>query len=253
MVTLSTLCAYLDDYLCVEEFTDYCPNGLQIEGKEEIKKIVTAVSANLATIEAAVSEKADALIVHHGLFWNKEVEQGCLVGTRRKKIQLLLENQISLFAYHLPLDAHQEVGNNWKAARDLGWKELSPFGRFQRNYIGVKGTFAPLPTHVFIQQLETYYEHPAVSALGGKEMISSAALISGGAYREIQQAVKEKVDCFVTGNFDEPAWAEAHENKIHFVALGHSATEKVGPKALVENLKNTFGLSCSFIDIFNPF
>ncbi len=232
---------------------DACPNGIQVEGSKKISKVATAVSADLATIEKAVSEGVNALIVHHGLFWFRDSDEGRILGTKRKKIQLLMENQISLLAYHLPLDAHVEVGNNWKAAKELGWQNLSSFGFYNKKWIGVKGTFPLQPIESFVKQLETYYGHHAVGAWGGKREVSSAALISGGAYREVVGAAKEGLDCFVTGNFDEPAWAWSHEEKIHFLAMGHSATEKVGPRALSEKIAQQFGISSSFLDIPNPF
>jgi dinuclear metal center YbgI/SA1388 family protein len=247
----SALEAYLNTYLNVSSITDYCPNGLQVEGKSEINKIGTAVSANFMTVQKAAELKLDALIVHHGLFWKDDPYP--IIGTQRLKLELLLKEGISLFAYHLPLDAHREIGNNWQAARDLGWEELEPFGEFAGATIGVKGRFAPEPIERFVTKAERYYEHPATVALGGKKSVSSAALISGGAYKLLALAAKEGVDCFVTGNFDEPAWGVAYEEKLHFLALGHSATEKIGPKALENHLKGQFGLETLFVDIPNPF
>ncbi len=237
---------WIDTYLNVDLFEDYCPNGLQVEGKSQVKKAATAVSANIQTIEAAVKEGVDALIVHHGLFWKGDTYP--IVGAKKRKLQLLMEKGISLLAYHLPLDAHQVVGNNWKAASDMEWENLEPFGG-----IGVKGEFPEQPIKTFFEKLETYYGHKAARALGGEKSVSSAALISGGAYREISRAAKEGVDCFITGNFDEPAWGWAFEEKIHFLALGHSATEKVGPKALAHYLQKEMGLETHFIDVENPF
>ncbi len=248
---LKELVDYLSAYLDSSLFKDYCPNGLQIEGKKEIKKIATAVSANLQTIEKAARDKVDVLIVHHGLFWNRDPYP--IVGAKQKKIRVLLEQDISLLAYHLPLDAHQEVGNNWRAASDLGWQNLEPCGCINEIPIGVKGTFAPLMIESFVAELEAYYQHGAVVALAGKRNVQSALLISGGAYSEVAKAAQEGVDCFITGNFDEPAWGMAHEEKIHFLALGHSATERIGPKALADQIAHQFGLSCCFIDIPNPF
>ncbi|MCH9626191.1 MAG: GTP cyclohydrolase 1 type 2 [Chlamydiales bacterium] len=240
----------LNDYLRKDFIQDYCPNGLQVEGKDQIKKVVTAVSANLMTIEQAIECGADALVVHHGIFWNSDSYP--IVGAKRKKLELLLKHQLSVFAYHLPLDAHQEVGNNWTAARQLGWKNLKPFGLLNGTEIGVRGEFSARPIQMLIAELETYYAHSASVALGGKEIVQSAALISGGAYKELFSAAQAGVDCFITGNFDEPAWGVAHEEQIHFLALGHSATEKVGPKALADHI-HRLGLDCSFLDVFNPF
>jgi dinuclear metal center YbgI/SA1388 family protein len=242
---------HLNAYFNISLIKDFCPNGLQVEGKQEIKKIATAVSANLMTLHKAVEHEADALIVHHGLFWNKDSYP--LVGTKRTKIALLLKHGISLFAYHLPLDAHREVGNNWQAARELGWEELEPFGEYNGVWVGVKGTFAPQPIETFIAEIEAYYEHTATVALGGKRSVASGALIAGGAYKELAMAAQARVDCFITGNFDEPAWAVAHEEEVHFLALGHSATESVGPKALAGYIQKQLGISSFFLDVPNPF
>lgn len=243
--------AYLNDYLEAGAIEDVCPNGLQVEGKPQIKRVATAVSANLATVRKAGDLEVDALIVHHGLFWNRDAYP--ITGSKKDKLELLLERKISLFGYHLPLDAHKEVGNNWRAARALGWEGLKPFLNYNGTFIGVMGHFAPHSIEEFIQKVQIYYDHPAIAALGGSSSIASAALVSGGAHKEISKAAGAGVDCFITGSFDEPTWSAAHEEKIHFLALGHSATERVGPKALAEHLQQELGLDAFFIDIPNPF
>lgn len=251
MLSLKSLIQYLDEYLTAGLFNDYCPNGLQIEGKEQITKIATAVSADLETIEKAIELKVDALLVHHGLFWSKDPY--VITGSKRQKILQLLKNGISLIAYHLPLDAHKEVGNNWKAAIDLGWEELEPFGLFNGKTIGVKGKFKAKPVEIFRDELEAYYDHSAIQVLGGHKKVTSASLISGGAWKDISQAAKEGIDCFITGNFDEPAWYLAKEEGVNFFALGHSATEKIGVRTLGKHLQERFNLSCEYIDTLNPF
>ena len=251
MVQRKDLEVYLNNYLKVSVIKDYCPNGLQVEGRSDIKKMATAVSASLETFEQCIEQAIDALIVHHGLFWEKDPYQ--LVGIKRAKIELLLKGGISLFAYHLPLDAHQEVGNNWQAARDWGWENLEPFGDYYGTLIGVKGTFTDRPIQQLVKEVENYYGHPAASALGGKKNVKSGALISGGAYKELAKAAAAGVDCFITGNFDEPAWNVAHEEGIHFLALGHAATEKVGPRALARHISEKFDVPVQFLDTFNPF
>ncbi|MGM0440153.1 MAG: Nif3-like dinuclear metal center hexameric protein [Chlamydiota bacterium] len=250
-MTLPHLSIYLEELLQTSNFEDYCPNGLQVEGFPEIRSVATAVSANLETIEQAVNKGADALIVHHGIFWKRDKLP--LVGSKKQKIKMLLENNLSLFGYHLPLDAHQGLGNNWKAAQDLGWQHLAPFGNYNGSYIGVKGTFEPLSREAFVTTLEGYYDHQAVVSWGGKKEVSSAALVSGGAYSQIFEAAQNGVDCFITGNFDEGAWHAAKEEGINFIALGHSNTEKVGPRALANHLTEHLGLSADFIDVYNPF
>lgn len=244
--TVQILANYLKDFLQVSEFNDYCINGIQVEGKEKIHKLGFAVSASLETLKEAKKEKVDALIVHHGLFWDRDSHAIC--GSKKEKIKLLLENDISLLAYHLPLDAHQEVGNNWVAARELGFENLTVF-----DTVGVKGSFKEKSIENMIKTLENYYEHPAFFASGGKKTISSAAIISGGAHKSIYKAVKEGVDLFITGSFDEPLWHIAKEEKIHFVALGHSATERIGPRQLALHIEKKFAVETLFIDPYNPF
>jgi dinuclear metal center YbgI/SA1388 family protein len=251
MITLQDLFLYLQNLLFPAEFADYCPNGIQVEGKRDIKRICVAVSASLATIQEAVLRKADALIVHHGVFWNKDPYP--IVGTKREKLDLLLKHGISLVAYHLPLDAHPRVGNNWKAAFDLGLDDLEPFFSMGKMSLGVKGKMAPMSVDAFCKKLEAYYGHPAHAALGGKKEVASAAIISGGAHRYIDQAADAGVDCYITGSFDEPVWDIANERRINFFALGHYSTERVGVLALMTELQKQFKISCEFIDLFNPF
>ena len=251
MIKRQDLEVYLNDYLKVSTIKDYCHNGLQVEGRSEIIKIATAVSASLDTFEQCVDLGLDALVVHHGLFWEKDPYQ--LVGSKRAKIEMLIKGGISLYAYHLPLDAHQEVGNNWQAARDLGWDNLEPFGDFYGTLIGVKGTFVERTIEQLVTEVESYYGHTAASALRGKKRVKSGVLISGGAYKELAKVAAAGVDCFITGNFDEPAWNVAYEEKIHFLALGHTATEKVGPKALAKHISQQFCVPVQFLDTLNPF
>jgi dinuclear metal center YbgI/SA1388 family protein len=250
MITLQALCDYLDNLLQISSYNDYCINGIQLEGVKDVSHVVTAVSASLETIQKAADAQADVLLVHHGLFWNKDPHS--ILGTKRNKLKLLLEKGISVVAYHLPLDAHQEFGNNWKAAKDLGWKNLQPFYFEKGLPLGVKGE-VNMPREEFQKSLEKYYGHPAYTALGGKSHIKTAGLISGGAHKIVFDAAQEGLDAYVTGSHDEPVWHTAHEEKINFYALGHSATEKVGPKALGEHLKEKFKLKVDFIDVPNPF
>lgn len=251
MITLQVLSQYLDILLRAPGLVDHCPNGLQVEGQAQIERIGVAVSASLETIQRACELNCQALIVHHGLFWNRD--EFPLIGSKQKKIALLLNQGMSLMAYHLPLDAHPELGNNWKAAQDLGWTDLQPFGFFNHMAVGVKGKVLPQSRKVFQQKLEAYYEHSAHTALGGKEIVETVGLISGGAHRSIVEAAREKLDCFITGSFDEPTWHQAYEEKVNFFALGHAATERVGPRALAAHLRQHFSIECLFVDLFNPF
>ncbi len=251
MHCITDLLSHLNDYLQVSLFSDYCPNGIQVEGKQRISKVATAVSASVKIIEEACRRDVDLLIVHHGMFWDKDPYP--VLGPKKRKLELLLKHGISLAAYHLPLDAHREVGNNWKAAIDLGWSGLEPFGYYRGLPIGVQGSFSKMPREKLQAALEAYYGQKAAVAFGGKEMVSSCALVSGGAYRQIEEASQKGVDCFVTGNFDEPAWHMAHEGAVNFFALGHAATEKVGPRALADYLRRVHNLDAVFLEELNPF
>lgn len=251
MITLQELCLYLNNLLQPVPIQDYCVNGLQVEGQNNIHKIAFGVSANLKTIQLAKEWGATALVVHHGLFWNNNSH--AITGVKKEKIKILIENGISLLAYHLPLDMHPIVGNNWKAARDLGWFDLEPFCSYKGHFLGVKGRFNPVKKEVFLKQLEDYYLHPAHAALGGKELFETGAIISGGSYKYLSEAIQDGLDCFIAGNFDEPAWSQAFEENIHFFAMGHSATERVGPIALCEDVKEKLHIECKFIDVPNPF
>lgn len=253
MVDLYQLIDYLDDELEVSTIDDFCPNGLQVEGQNKtVQLIATAVSASLETIHKATLLKPQVLLVHHGLFWDKDSHR--ILGVKKEKIMKLLQHGITLLGYHLPLDCHKVWGNNWKAARDMGWKDLKSFGSYCGSaQIGVIGNMDSIPIATFQKQLEKYYQHPAHIALGGPTVIKKAALISGGAHKEIRKAIETKADAFITGSFDEPIWHIAHEEKINFFALGHSHTERVGPQAIGDHLAKKFNLKHQFIDIENPF
>ncbi len=251
MITLAELLAYLQETLQVPLFDDYCINGLQVEGKANIKKIATAVSASLETIEEAAACQADLLLVHHGLFWKGDSH--VISGTKKKKLELLFSHNISLLGFHLPLDAHREWGNNWGAALELGWEELEPFGIFGKQSIGVKGRVEAIDREAFISILEGYYQHKAHAVLAGPQTIRTVGLISGGAHKSIQEAISQGVDAYITGSFDEPIWNIAKEEKINFFALGHANTEKIGPRRLGEHLAAVYPIQHANLDLHNPF
>lgn len=249
MLQLNQLCDYLNQFLKVYDFKDYGPNGLQVEGTLRVGKIGVAVSASKKAIVSAVEAGCDVLIVHHGLFWYQQ--SATIVGAMKEKLDLLLKNNLSLIAYHLPLDAHPEVGNNWGAFREMGMKELGFFGKSNLGVIGCLSQ--PLTPVAFQKQLEQYYGSSARVALGGGSQIQKVALISGAAESEIVQAISVQADAFITGRGDEPSWHLAFENQIHFYAMGHFATEKIGPRLLGEHLSQQFSVPCHFCVEENPF
>ncbi len=249
-VDINQLATYLNEYLDSSTFEDSALNGIQVGNKGNISHIATAVSASLETIEKAAAIGANALIVHHGIFLKKEM-QG-ITGTHYKKIKKLIESDIALLCYHLPLDAHTAVGNNWKAAHDLGLQNLQPFAQFGKKFIGVKGSISKTPFNEFQNKIEHYYGQKA-NVVKIHEYISSVAIVSGAGEKCILDAARAGLDCLITGRVDEPVWDHAHEENVSFFGLGHYATEIIGPKTLAEHLQKTLGVKTTFIKTSNPF
>jgi dinuclear metal center YbgI/SA1388 family protein len=251
-LTAISLEKHLNELLDSSSFEDVCPNGIQITNTGEIKRVATAVSASLETIQKAIEWGTQALITHHGLFLNKTTVQ--LRGSLYNKVKLLLDNNIALLCYHLPLDAHIELGNNAVAARALGVTNLQTFGTFGKKAIGFYGTCNPIAPQELQAKLEKYYNHPAqVAVPETKKTITSIGFLSGGGHKFFPEAIKLGLDAFVTGTFDEPAWDQAQEENIAFYALSHTATEEIGPKALADYLAKTYDLSTKFIKTSNQF
>jgi dinuclear metal center YbgI/SA1388 family protein len=246
--TAHMLADELNAYIGGQHIADRGPNGLQITNYGTIAKIATAVSTDLATIEQAVALNVQALITHHALLNIFPIVDVI----EYKKIALLMQHNIALLRYHLPLDAHHIIGNNWYAARELGWQDLQPFGLYSNVPIGVQGTIAPTPFASFVEQLERYYANKATT-VKLHDTIRSVAVVSGKGYTFIDQAAQANVDCLVTGSVDEPAWYDAHAYGISLCALGHAATEKIGPRALATYINQTYGIETVFIDTANPF
>lgn len=245
---LQKIAEELNGLFDVNRFDEY--NGIQVANQGPITAIATAVTADLETIEKAVKLGVNLLIVHHGIF--RKGDSPILEGTKYKRIRSLIQNNMGLLCYHLPLDYHRTLGNNWKAARDLGWNNLEPFGEYNKMLIGVRGKFPTVSFENFKKKIEAYYGHLAVTGPIKKDL-SSAALISGSGYRSISEAAQAGVDALITGNFDEPAWSVSHEEGIAFFALGHTATEKIGPKALADYISTRYTIPCTFIDTSNLF
>jgi len=248
--SIKDISTHLNTHLDIANFEDGAINGVQITTTAPITSVATAVTSSLEAIERAVALKVQALIVHHGIF--RKGDSYPLTDIKYKKIKLLIENNIALLCYHLPLDAHQELGNNWKAARDLGLQDLKPGFMYGSSTIGVIGTMAPMPFDAFTKKVEQYYGNKA-NAVSVKKTISSVGIVSGGAHKSLDDAVKAGVDCFITGTVDEPVWDTAHEKQISFLSLGHYCTETVGPKALADYMQKTMQVSATFIKTENPF
>jgi len=244
----AALDAYLADYLQVPDFRDYCPNGLQVEGREKVNCIVSGVTASSALIEAAVAESADALLVHHGYFWRGE--DGRITGMRRRRIGNLLRHDLNLFAYHLPLDVHPEVGNNAQLALRL---ELAPSGRFGDQDIGMQGTLKhDLALAGFVQLIERATARVPLVIGDPQRRVRRVAWCTGGAQGLFEQAIALGVDAYISGEISEQTVHAARESGVAYIAAGHHATERYGVQALGEHLAQRFGLRHRFIDIDNP-
>jgi len=241
---------YLNSYLKADDFTDYCPNGLQVEGKSNIKKIVTAVSASIELFNKAIEQKADAIIVHHGIIWN--YERPVYKSSYRERIKILLDNNISLFAYHLPLDAHPTVGNNAQLAKLLGLKSCKPFGDHKGQIIGIKGKIAKISKEKFFEKVKNIVQRELLVFPYGPKFITNVGIVSGGAQKEFSQAISENLDAYITGEVSEHIKYLSQEEKVHYVSAGHYATEQFGVKALGNHLKNKYKIDVEFIDIPNP-
>lgn len=245
----------LNDKLNSPAIADYAPNGLQVEGKREIRKIITGVTASLPLIEQAVARGADAILVHHGYFWKSE--NPCIRGMKGQRIKKLLQNDINLFGYHLPLDIHPELGNNAQLAAKIGVENLQGL-EAKPHSIPVFGELPePISAEELYKRLETalnrqpIFCHEFVEGLPHKP-IKTVAICSGGGQGYIDLAAEKGIDAFITGEISEQTTHSAREQGIYFYACGHHATERDGVKALGEWLAVNYGLEVEFIDIDNP-
>lgn len=239
---------YLDGLLVPGKFRDYCPNGLQVEGRAEIVRLVAGVTASQALLDVAVARNADAILVHHGYFWKGE--DGRVTGIRRKRLSSLLANDINLLAYHLPLDAHPELGNNAQLAQRLGWVEEGRFGEQDIAWLGSlvgPGTLAELAADV----ARVLGRAPLVIGEGSK-LIRRIAWCSGGAQSYFEQAIALGVDAYLSGEISEQTVHLARESGVAYLAAGHHATERFGVHALAEHVAQQFGIACEFVDLDNP-
>lgn len=249
-VTLNELLAAANALLSPERFQDYCPNGLQVEGKPEVRCLVSGVTASMALLEAAHDEGADAIVVHHGYFWKGE--SPVITGMKRKRLQFLLQNEISLLAYHLPLDAHPEVGNNAQLAHQL---DIEITGGLQAgaNPIGNVGRLKEsLSLEGLADKISLRLNRRAQFIAGGNHSIRTVAWCTGAAQNYIEQAAELGADAFISGEISEQTVHAARELGLHFIAAGHHATERYGVRALGDYLANRLQIEHRFIDIANP-
>lgn len=249
MVLLKNLIDYTDALLDVGAFQDYAPNGLQVQGRDGVRYLVTGVSASLALIEAAVTRGADAVLVHHGYFWKGEDPR--VVGMKRARLQRLLGANISLLAYHLPLDAHPEFGNNAQLAKSLGLRSLGRFGPGAA--LAWHGELAsPMSAQDFAKAIASALGQVPLYVAGGPQEVRRIGWCSGAAQGYIVDAAELGLDAYLSGEISEHTVHAARELGIHFFAAGHHATERFGVAALGRHLEEKFGLRHEFVDIPNP-
>lgn len=249
-IALRTLVEEADRFLNAARIGDYCPNGLQVEGRPQVRRIVSGVTASQALLDAAVEAEADVVLVHHGYFWKGE--DACITGIKRRRLQTLLNHDISLLAYHLPLDLHPEVGNNVQLARQLDITVEGPLDADNPKVVGLLGSLAePVSVRDFARRVqEVLGREPLL--VEGAGMIRRIGWCTGGGQGYIDNAIAAGVDLFLSGEASEQTFHSARENGISFIAAGHHATERYGVQALGEYLARRFAVEHLFIDCPNP-
>jgi dinuclear metal center YbgI/SA1388 family protein len=249
-IRLQDVLRYCNELLEVQYFDDYCPNGLQVEASSTVSRIVTGVTASEALIDAAIARKADLLLVHHGYFWKGESQT--ITGIKARRIKKLLDNGINLMAYHLPLDAHPELGNNAQLAKLLGWQVDGGLDASARP-IGNVGHLLQVTDVLGLSEQVARVLGRAPMVIGDlSKPVQRIAWCTGAAQSYIDKACDAGVDCFISGEISEPTVHIARERGIAYISAGHHATERYGVKALGEVLAGAFSLPCEFVDIDNP-
>lgn len=248
---LADLVSWLDETLDARSFKDYGPNGLQVAGAAEVAHLATAVSVSLEVIERAIADGAQALLVHHGLFW--QGDDPVIGDLERRRLQTLFAGDLSLLAYHLPLDAHPILGNNALLADLLGLVERAPFGEHGGVLLGVQGAL-PSPASVteVAATLGVQLGSTPLVLAGGEHPVRTVGIVSGGAAKDIRQAALAGLDAFITGEPREDSAYLARELGVHLIAAGHNATETVGVQALGAAAAERFGITTVFLPVVNP-
>lgn len=251
-IELEKLVNYCDTLLNAHAFRDYAPNGLQVQGKTDVQVVVSGVTACQALIDEAIARKADALLVHHGYFWKNEPAP--IVGMKGERIAKLIKHDMNLIAYHLPLDAHTELGNNAQLGMLLGVTDVSVIGQGGAEGLLFTGKLSkPMSAQAFADTInEVLNRMPTVIPPRDNHTIERIAWCSGGAQGFFDQAVTAGVDAYISGEISEPNAHIARESNVAYFAIGHHASERYGVKALGEHLADQFGLVHHFVDIDNP-
>ena len=242
------LVRYLDELLASARFKDYCPNGLQVEGAADVRRIVAGVTANQALIDVAIEEGADTVLVHHGWFWRGEDSR--VIGFRKARLQALLRHDINLVAYHLPLDGQPELGNNARLAALFDWRIEGRFGEQEIGFFGE--AMRPQSLSALSSEVSAALHRPPLVIGDGNRRIERVAWCSGGGQSYFEQATFLGVDAFLSGEISEHSVHLARETGVAYIAAGHHATERLGIRALAEHLTEKLELECRFVDIDNP-
>jgi dinuclear metal center YbgI/SA1388 family protein len=251
VANLQSLVDYCDRLLAARQFQDYCPNGLQVEGRGEVGRVISGVTASQALIDAACEERADLLLVHHGYFWKGE--DPTLTGIKQRRIRALLAADISLLAYHLPLDAHPELGNNACLGARLGWLTEGLFGDGSGLDLACYGRpQEPLSARQMAAHLMALMGREPLLVGNGPGLIKTVGWCTGAAQSYLEAAARRGLDAFISGEISEPTVHLAREYGLHYFAAGHHATERYGVQALGGHLAERFGIQHIFIDIDNP-
>lgn len=244
------LAKYLARTLDITRFPDFCPNGLQVEGRRAIKKLVSGVTASLALLDAAVEQGADAILVHHGYFWRGEDAR--VIGQKHRRLKLLLAHDVNLFAYHLPLDMHAELGNNAQLARQLGLQAESRFGENDLGWLGTLSDASLATVGDLALQIERQLGRAALIIGDPAQKLGKIGWCTGAAQNLLGDAIAAGANVYLSGEISEPTVHLARESGVSYLACGHHATERYGVQALGAHLATHFGIEHQFIDIDNP-
>lgn len=244
----NNLIEWINEKLNVQMFNDYAPNGLQVEGSNEISKIISSVSASKNAIEYAIEQNADTLLVHHGMFWKSEPAN--IVGWKKQRIAMLLQNNINLLAYHLPLDAHPVIGNNAQLARLLDWNIEQTSEEY--NLLNIGYIKSPQSLDEIARDLETVLHRKPLIIGNSDKKIQRIAWCSGAGQGFFQAAINHNVDAFITGEASESQYHLANETGVAFISVGHHASERYGVVALGNEIEQEFGVKTVFFDESNP-
>lgn len=252
MADRDEIVSFCDDLLDVNSFSDYGPNGLQVPGRTEVSKVATAVSAHLESIKASVGIGADLLLTHHGLFW--DFHPRSLSPAMAKRLKLALSKDLSIAGYHLPLDAHPEIGNNVLLCREFGFEpEAGAIGMVKGHAIGAVGrSQGGVSTGELVARIRSQLDREPLVFAEGPELIHAIGIVSGSAASDIHTAIELGLDAFLTGEPSEHVMADAREGNISFIAAGHYATETCGIRRLGEAVAERFGIEHTFLDVPNP-